>query len=116
MSEDDEECKARLIPAIPMRPRARQSTKSTFAMKAESDTEPEVTPVGTIKSKEQKIVDFIQNIIKKQYLKGRNSKLLRKNTHSMELVCSVDDYEEEGKLKESYHKTTQKFLDFTNEE
>ena len=116
MSEDDEECKARLIPAIPMRPRARQSTKSTFAMKAESDTEPEVTPVGTIKSKEQKIVDFIQNIIKKQYLKGRNSKLLRKNTHSMELVSSVDDYEEEGKLKESYHKTTQKFLDFTNEE
>jgi hypothetical protein len=82
----------------------------------DNDNEPEVTPVRRSKTKEEKIIEFIQNIIKKTYLRGRNSYLKRKNTHSMEYKKSVDGEDEEEKLTENFIRNTMNFSDCPSED
>lgn len=92
-------------------------SKSTFRKQPEKDIDPEVTPVQRWKQKDDKIVQFIQGIIQKPYLKaGRNSKLLRNNTHADLIYKTPDEEEEEEKNIEIRYTRNTKIIEDSSSE
>ena len=110
ISEDeDESCEDRESSPEVKEPRVtKPKPKSSFAKLLENDKEPVLLPARKSTSKEEKIVEFVQNIIKKPYLnKNRNSSLLRNKTHNQLLFISGGDEEEEEKdMEDRYNKNT----------
>lgn len=100
-----------------VRPSPMMKKLSRFIKQSENDNEPEITPVRRGPSKEEKIVNFIQGIIKKPYLKdGRNSKLLRNNTHGLLIYKTTDEEEEEEKnIEKRYNRNTKNIEDSESE-
>lgn len=90
---------------------------SAFSKKQERDQEPEVTPVQRCRQKEEKIVNFIQGIIQKPYLKGgRNSKLLRNSTQADLVYKTPDEEEEEEKNIEIRYTRNTKIMEDSESE
>jgi hypothetical protein len=119
IEEDDEEDKEEDSPVAFARPSTTKKSSSFMPRNSRNneDHEPEITPVRRSAPKEEKIVEFIQGIIKKSYLKtGRNSAMLRNNTHNAVIDKSNEDDDEENNIEIRYSRNTQAIVDLDSED
>lgn len=100
----------------PISPISESEEENEFTRQLENEEEPEVTPVRVSSNKKEKIINFIQGIIRKPYLKGRNSNLSRNKSHSIAYKSSEDIEEEEKKIESRYSRNTKMVEDSDTDE
>ena len=93
-----------------------EQEENEFSRQVDNEDEPELTPVRPSANKQEKIINFIQGIIRKPYLKGRNSNLSRNKSHSITQKSSEDIEEEEKKIDIRFNRNTKFIEDSDSEE